>query len=72
MRLNVHFQVLWLDGVYAWELGRGAPVFVEPREVMDGDVRPLRSGSAIVFGGRCARPWMDPGEAANGADVGWQ
>ncbi|MFN6193179.1 MAG: transposase [Planctomycetota bacterium] len=43
LRLNVHFHVLWLDGVYGWEPGRGAPVFAEQREVTDADVQKLVS-----------------------------
>jgi hypothetical protein len=31
LRLNVHVHVLWLDGVYGWELGLGAPVVGGPR-----------------------------------------
>ena len=40
LRVNLHFHVLWLDGVYAWEPGR-APVFAEHGELTDVDVAKL-------------------------------
>ena len=43
MRLNVHFHVLWLDGVHAHELGSGRTEFCEHGEVTDGDVAGLVS-----------------------------
>ena len=41
LRLNVHFHVLWLDGVHAHELGSGRAEFCEHGEVTDGDVADL-------------------------------
>jgi len=43
MRLSFHFHVLWLDGVYASEPGRGRAEFCEHDEVSDGDVAGLVS-----------------------------
>jgi hypothetical protein len=71
LRLNVHFHVLWLDGVYGWEPGRGAPVFAEQREVTDADVQQLvaRIRDRVRRALRKAGQWMDPGEAGDGADA---
>jgi hypothetical protein len=41
LRLNVHFHVLWLDGVHGWEPGRGQPEFHAQQEVSDADVQQL-------------------------------
>lgn len=41
LRLNVQLHVLWLDGAYGWEPGRGQPEFHAKREVRDGDVQQL-------------------------------
>jgi hypothetical protein len=64
MRLNVHFHVLWLDGVHAHELGSGRAEFCELGEVTDGDVAGLVS--AIRDRGlRCLRrsgQWPAAGE----------
>jgi len=41
VRLNLHFHVLWADGVFAHELTAGEPEFCEHGEVTDGDVAKL-------------------------------
>lgn len=41
LRLNLHLHVLWLDGAYGWEPGRGKPEFHAQRELNDGDVQQL-------------------------------
>ena len=71
LRLNVHFHVLWLDGVYGWEPGQGAPVFAEQREVTDADVQQLvqRIGERVRRALRKAGQWVDPGEAGDGVEV---
>ncbi|MCC7065255.1 MAG: transposase, partial [Planctomycetes bacterium] len=38
LRLNVHFHVLWTDGVFAHEPGRGRAEFCEHGELSDADV----------------------------------
>jgi hypothetical protein len=38
LRVNVHFYVLWTDGVFAHEPGRGRAEFCEHGEVSDADV----------------------------------
>ncbi|HEX5052476.1 MAG TPA: transposase zinc-binding domain-containing protein, partial [Planctomycetota bacterium] len=56
IRLNVHFHVLWLDGVHAHEPGRGRTEFCEHGEVTDkrhegsgvGDSRPRAAVPAAV------------------------
>ena len=70
LRLNVHFHVLWLDGVYGWEPGRGAPVFAEHREVTDADVQQVvsRIRDRVLRALRKAGKWVDPGEAGDGVD----
>ena len=71
LRLNVHFHVLWLDGVYGWEPGR-APVFAEQREVTDADVQQLvsRIRERVARALRKAGKWVAPGEAADGVEGG--
>ena len=70
LRRNLHFHVLWLDGVYAWEPGR-APVFAEHAELTDGDVAKLvRVVRDRVR--RCLRrlgKWVDEADAADGGDA---
>ena len=41
VRLNLHFHVLWADGVFAHELAAGEPEFCEHGEVTDADVAKL-------------------------------
>jgi hypothetical protein len=41
LRLNVHFHVLWLDGVYSHEPGRGGVEWCEHAQVTDADVAQL-------------------------------
>ena len=71
LRLNVHFHVLWLDGVYGWEPGQGAPVFAEQGEVTDGDVQQLvkRIHGRVLRALRKAGKWVDPGEAGDGVEA---
>jgi hypothetical protein len=38
VRLNLHFHVLWADGVFAHELGTGSVEFCEHGELTDADV----------------------------------
>ena len=72
LRLNVHFHVLWLDGVYGWEPGRKAPVFAEQREVTDADVQQVvsRIRDRVMRALRNAGKWVDAGEAGDGVDAG--
>jgi hypothetical protein len=41
LRINLHFHVLWLDGVYGWEAGKGPAQFAAAAEVTDADVGKL-------------------------------
>ncbi|MDO8349366.1 MAG: transposase [Planctomycetota bacterium] len=41
LRLNLHFHVVWADGVFAHDLGAGGPEFCEHGEVRDEDVAKL-------------------------------
>ncbi len=70
LRLNLHFHVLWLDGVYAWEPAR-SPVFAEHGELTDVDVAKLvRVVRDRVR--RCLRrlgKWVDEADAADGGDA---
>jgi hypothetical protein len=72
LRLNVHFHVLWLDGVYGWQPGRGRAEFHAHREVNDRDVQQLvqRIRDRVLRALRKAGKWVDPGEAEGGADGG--
>jgi hypothetical protein len=70
LRLNVHFHVLWLDGVYGWEPGRGQPVFHAQREVNDGCVQQLvrRIADRVLRALRKAGKWVDADAAADSGD----
>ena len=70
LRLNVHFHVLWLDGVYGWEPGRGQPVFHEHAGLCDGDVELLvqRIRVRVLRALRKAGKWVDAEDAADGGD----
>jgi hypothetical protein len=70
LRLNVHFHVLWLDGVYGWEPGRGRPEFHAQREVVDADVQRLvqRIRDRVWRALRKAGKWVDADAAADGDD----
>jgi hypothetical protein len=70
LRLNVHFHVLWLDGVYGWEPGRGQPEFHAQREVNDGCVQQLvrRIADRVLRALRKAGKWVDADAAAEGDD----
>ena len=39
--MNVHFHVIWLDGVYSHEPGRGGVEWCEHAQIMDADVAML-------------------------------
>jgi hypothetical protein len=70
LRLNVHFHVLWLDGVYGWEPGRGRPEFHAQREVVDADVQQLvrRIRDRVLRALRKAGKWVDVDAAADSDD----
>ena len=54
LRPNVPLHVLWLDGVYGWEPGRGQSVFHVQRDVSDRDVQQLVQrirDRVLTFGG---------------------
>ncbi|HEX6812363.1 MAG TPA: hypothetical protein VF384_12115 [Planctomycetota bacterium] len=72
MRLNVHFHVLWLDGVHAHELGSGRTEFCEHGEVTDGDVAGLVAAIAdrVLRLLRRVGKWPATGEAADSAGRG--
>ena len=66
LRLNVHFHVLWLDGVYASEAGRGGCEFREDAGIADTDVQRLvvRVRDRVVKALRRVGKWWDEGDAA--------
>lgn len=69
LRVNLHFHVLWLDGVYASEPGSGRVEFCEHGEVTDGDVAKLVSairGRVVRYLRRLGK-WPDAG-AEDGTD----
>jgi hypothetical protein len=70
LRLNVHFHVLWLDGVCGWEPGRGQLEFHAQREVNDGCVQQLvrRIADRVLRALRKAGKWVDADAAAEGDD----
>jgi hypothetical protein len=74
LRVNLHFHVLWLDGVYAGAAGSGRAEFCEHGEVTDADVVKL----VATIRERVRRylrrlgKWVDAGEedaAAGDADL---
>jgi Putative transposase len=68
LRLNVHFHLLWLDGAYGWQPGRGRPEFHAQRELRDGDVQQLvrRIRNRVLRALRKAGKWVDADAAADG------
>jgi hypothetical protein len=70
LRLNVHFHVLWLDGVYGWEPGRGQPEFHAQQEVSDADVQQLvqRIRDRVLRALRKAGKWVGADAAEDGDD----
>ena len=70
LRLNVHLHVLWLDGVYGWEPGRGEPEFHAQPEVLDADVQQLVRWirDRVLRALRKAGRWVDPDAAAEVGD----
>jgi hypothetical protein len=70
LRLNVHMHVLWLDGVYGWDPGRGEPEFHAQPEVNDADVQQLvrRIRDRVLRSLRKAGKWVDPDAAAEVGD----
>ena len=68
LRLNVHFHVLWLDGAYGHEVGRGAVRWREHEELADKDVASLvrRVRDRVVKALRREGKWWDGDDAAEG------
>ena len=66
LRLNVHFHVLWLDGVYGHEVGRGAMQWREHEDLADADVASLvrRVRDRVVKALRREGKWWDDTDAA--------
>jgi hypothetical protein len=66
LRLNVHFHVLWLDGVYAWQPGRRAE-WCEHEGLCDADVVRLvqRVRDRVVKALRRAGKWWGDDGAAD-------
>jgi hypothetical protein len=62
--------LLWLDGVYGWEPGRGRPEFHTQREVVDADVQQLvrRIRDRVLRALRKAGKWVDVDAAADSDD----
>lgn len=71
MRVNVHYHVLWLDGVYAQEPGRGRAEFCEHGEVADADVAGLVRAirDRVLRSLRRSGKWSDEGDG-EGASAG--
>ena len=66
----MHLHVLWLDGVYGWEPGRGQPEFHAQPEVNDADVQQLVQWirDRVLRALRKAGKWVDRDAAAEGGD----
>jgi hypothetical protein len=79
LRLNVHFHVLWLDGVYSHELGRIGVEWCEHEQVTDADVALLvrRVRDRVRRKLRQMGKWPEDGDASDtdvacGGDAGEQ
>ncbi len=68
LRLNVHFHVLWLDGAYGHEVGRGAMQWREHEDLADADVLRLvrRVRDRVVKALRRQGKWWDDADATSG------
>ena len=66
-KLNVHFHVLWLDGVYSHEPGRGGVEWCEHAQVTDADVALLvrRVRDRVRRKLRQMGKWPEVGDAAD-------
>ena len=71
LRLNVHFHVIWLDGVHSHEPGRGGVEWCEHAQVTDADVALLvrRVRNRVRRKLRQMGKWPEDRDAAD-ADVG--
>ena len=67
LRLNVHLHVLWLDGVYSHEPGRGGVEWCEHAQVTDADVALLvrRVRDRVRRKLRQMGKWPEVGDAAD-------
>jgi hypothetical protein len=73
LRLDVPLHVLWLDGAYGWEPGRGQPVFHAQRDVTDACAQQLaqRNADRVLRALRKAGKWWTRRRrAAAGGDGG--
>jgi hypothetical protein len=85
LRLNVHFHVLWLDGVYSHQLGRIGVEWCEHEQVTDADVallvrrvrdrvrlpRCVRWGSGQRMRTQAMRMWRVAGMLASSCCWSW-
>ncbi|MCB9879403.1 MAG: transposase [Planctomycetes bacterium] len=71
LRLNVHFHVVWLDGVYSWQPGRGEVAWHEHEGLTDADVaaQVRRIGARVTRELKKAGKWWDEGDAADASEV---
>ena len=67
LRLNVHFHVLWLDGVYSHQLGRIGVEWCEHEQVTDADVALLvrRIRDRVRRKLRQLGKWPEDGDASD-------
>ena len=70
LRLNLHYHVVWLDGVYSWQPGRSGVAWHEHEGLDDTDVARLvrRVRDRVLRALRRAGKWWEQGDAAD-ADV---
>lgn len=70
LRLNVHFHVLWLDGVYSHEPGRAGAEWCEHAQITDADVALLvrRVRDRVRRKLRQMGKWPEDADADVGAD----
>jgi hypothetical protein len=67
LRLNLHYHVVWLDGVYSWEPGRSGVEWHDYEGLEDSDVARLvrRVRDRVLRALRRAGKWSDEGGAAD-------
>ncbi len=70
LRLNLHYHVVWLDGVYSWQPGRSGVAWHEHEGLEDAGVARLvrRVRDRVLRALRRAGKWWEEGDAAD-ADV---
>ena len=67
LRLNLHYHVVWLDGVYSWQPGRSGVAWHEHEGLEDAGVAQLvrRVRDRVLRALRRAGKWWQDGDAAD-------